>query len=498
MRTSVLSAALLIAHVGLEPAIAQQAQFIPLGGGIGFEGISADGMVTVGDTPYPTIEAFRWTSATGLEHLGFLAGGSFSLASGVNRDGSVIVGRGDSSGLLAFEAFVWTPGLRMVNLGALPGSSNSASLSVSLDGSVVVGTCEYVGYSEAFRWTNGTGMVGLGGFPGQPVDSDARATNGDGSVVVGVGKMGGIEHPFRWTSSTGMVSLGFLPGCTAGGAEDVSADGSVVVGVSWGTDMEAFRWTPGGGMVGLGDLAGGPLSSVAWGVSPSGLVIVGSGRTAADNEAVFWTPSQGPISIEARLTSLGVTSHNGWRLTYAHSVSADGLRIIGGGFNPLGQSEGWIAILPHDWMEYCTAKVNSLGCTPSIAGAGVPSASNAWSFEVVTSNVLNEKAGLYLYKVGGAPASVPFQGGTLCVGPSGIRRTPVVFSGGSPAPANDCSGAYELDFNAFAAGLSGGHPDPALLSPGSIYRCQAWGRDQGFSPPNNTSLSNALQVPIGP
>jgi hypothetical protein len=41
-------------------------------------------------------------------------------------------------------------------------------------------------------------------------------------------------------------------------------------------------------------------------------------------------------------------------------------------------------------------------------------------------------------------------------------------------------------------------PDAALRTPGNLYRIQAWGRDQGFAPPNNTSLSNALQVPIGP
>ena len=57
---------------------------------------------------------------------------------------------------------------------------------------------------------------------------------------------------------------------------------------------------------------------------------------------------------------------------------------------------------------------------------------------------------------------------------------------------------HSMDFNAFAAGLAGGNPDPALLTVGETYRCQAWGRDQGFPPPNNTALSNALEVPIGP
>jgi hypothetical protein len=166
--------------------------------------------------------------------------------------------------------------------------------------------------------------------------------------------------------------------------------------------------------------------------------------------------------------------------------------------NPAGQSQAWMARLPNAWISYCSGKTNSLGCLPSVSAAGTPSASNAWSFEVQTAQVLNQKSGLYLYKVGGSQAALPFQGGTLCVGPSGIRRAPVMFSGGNPAPTNDCSGVFLLDFNAFAAGLLGGNPDSALRSVGSVYRCQAWGRDQGFPSPNNTTLSNALEVPIGP
>ena len=39
---------------------------------------------------------------------------------------------------------------------------------------------------------------------------------------------------------------------------------------------------------------------------------------------------------------------------------------------------------------------------------------------------------------------------------------------------------------------------PALSVPGNTYQCQAWGRDPGFPAPNNTTLSDALDVTVGP
>ena len=139
---------------------------------------------------------------------------------------------------------------------------------------------------------------------------------------------------------------------------------------------------------------------------------------------------------------------------------------------------------------YCTAKINSLGCTPMISGTGSPSVSATSGFTVDCAMVRNGKSGLLFYKVAGAQANVTFQCGTLCVGPSGIKRTPAQSAGGNPPPANDCSGVYSLDMNAFAAGMAGGNPDPALLTAGNLVHCQWWGRDQGFAAPCNTTLSD--------
>ena len=147
---------------------------------------------------------------------------------------------------------------------------------------------------------------------------------------------------------------------------------------------------------------------------------------------------------------------------------------------------------------YCTPKVNSVGCTPAIAGLGLPSASGAGTFDVQAAMVRNNKSGLLFYKANGAQASLAFQCGTLCVGPSGIKRTPATSAGGNPPPANDCSGLFALDVNAFATGAAGGNPDPALAVPGTTVHAQWWGRDQGFAAPCNTTLSDGLEWVQGP
>jgi subtilase family protein len=147
-------------------------------------------------------------------------------------------------------------------------------------------------------------------------------------------------------------------------------------------------------------------------------------------------------------------------------------------------------------VAYCAGKLNSLGCLPAIAWTGAPSTSAGSGFTIKGDNVRNNKPGLLFYGVNG-PASVPFQNGTLCVA-SPIRRTPVVTSGGNPLPADDCSGEYAIDFNAFVVGTLGGSPLPALLVPGTQVHSQWWGRDPGFAPPDNTTLTNAVTFVMCP
>ena len=145
---------------------------------------------------------------------------------------------------------------------------------------------------------------------------------------------------------------------------------------------------------------------------------------------------------------------------------------------------------------YCAAKVNSLGCLPSIGFIGSSSATAGSGFTLLASNVRNNKPGLLIYTNNGA-ASIPFQGGLRCV-ESPVRRSIQLNAGGNPAPANDCSGVYSLDMNAFAVGALGGIPASYLTVPGTQVNVQGWGRDQGFTAPNNSTLTNGLQFAIRP
>ena len=330
---------------------ARAAEFIGLGDLPGgpvesfASGVSADGSVVIGESGSRNgsillyrSEAFRWTRDTGMVALGNLPGGSFSEASDVSADGSVVVGEGSSRQARGGdrEAYRWTAEFGMTGLGDLPGGSfNSRGISVSADGSVVVGRARGRSTWQAYRWTEDSGMTAL--LNG---DSHATGVSADGSVVVGYS-----TGAFRWTAENGVEALGDLPGGgTNSRAYAVSADGSTVVGfgiVDFGPPgeepREAFRWTAETGMVGLGG-----DNTWALAVSADGSTVVGTGE-----EAFIWNETNGLRNLKDVLVDdfrLG-SSLEGWTLTSATDISANGRTIVGNGTNSDGNAEGWIAML---------------------------------------------------------------------------------------------------------------------------------------------------------
>jgi hypothetical protein len=232
-------------------------------------------------------------------------------------------------------------------------------------------------------------------------------------------------------------------------------------------------------------------------------------KTNSLTEVVFVDATSGGIAVTAGNTFViemqGNNTGTGINGSYINPLSGPPLYpeplFLGGPgcFNDCGWRIGFntyvlVGMTPP--TTYCTAKLNSLGCVPAIGWTGIPSAASGSGFTVNCANVRNNKNGLLFYGVNGR-AAAPFQGGTLCVN-SPLKRATGVNSGGTPAPANDCTGAYAYDMNAFAVGALGGNPLPALAVPGTLVDCQWWGRDPGFPSPNNTSLSNGMEYTVGP
>lgn len=341
MRTNIPVSCAITAALAAASALYADADLQGLGVGTGATSVavSGDGSVVVGRVPTasgPSGEAFRWTAGEGVAGIGDLAGGPFySSGVAVSHDGSVVVGT--SLGAAGFEAFRWTAAGGMVGLGML-GGGGSEGFAVSADGLVAVGGSS----GEAFQWTAGGGMIGLGDLP-PCCGSLASGVSADGLIVVGTGDpVHSAAEAFRWTSPGGLIGIGQGDGVNSE-ANAVSADGSVIVGLS---SNVAVRWTESGTEMGeLGTLPGGTIYSEASAVSADGSIIVGYATTPGNQSVPFiWDAANGMRNLaDVLVNDLGVDLA-GWTLHFAWGISADGSTIVGTGNSAAG-NEAWIATL---------------------------------------------------------------------------------------------------------------------------------------------------------
>jgi len=299
-------------------------------------GISADGEVVVGGvtafSPWGGPSAGTWSlrwKEDAITNLGGLPatlglplgacdvdpfGGTpwedqvcLGVAEAASADGSVVVGRSGRS------AFRWESGSIMPLCqsggggGGSGGSSGGTALDVSADGSVVLSTC------GTFRWTEAGDLVQLD-RPG------GGGLSADGSVVVGVSRS--FRHP----------------GSAPEGCPPVRIDDPPIT-------REAFRWELTGScdphgpdnpcMVGLGDLPGGAFDSEATDVSADGSVVVGKSQSDLCSEAFRWE--------DGVMAGLGTVTDGGE--STAHAVSADGSVVVGdsiGGVYPFSTIEAFV------------------------------------------------------------------------------------------------------------------------------------------------------------
>ena len=224
---------------------------------------------------------------------------------------------------------------------------------------------------------------------------------------------------------------------------------------------------------------------------------VGSARGESAAPIVTGDAGQVWVSGVSRVEQFDASGRLDWRIhlsrpSWVGLVGRAGGRLVAAGTISSGANDTDGVVEQLDVRNspdgYCTAQVNSLGCTPSLTFAGNSSASSTSGFVVSVERLLNQKSGLFFYGTSGV-ANVPFHGGTLCVaGP--LARSALLTTGGSALPANDCSGALAIDFNALASNSS------TLAQPGTTVYVQAWSHDPGA--PSTANLSGALHFVVLP
>jgi probable HAF family extracellular repeat protein len=177
-------------------------------------------------------QAFRWTQATGMQGLG---AGTSALA--VSGDGTKVVG---FTGPFGNRPFTWTTGAGLQFLPTLDGSISGYATGINHDGSIIVGRSGVE--LRGTLWMNGVPTDLTNGS--MTMNLSASQVSDDGSVVAGLLNLGsGGSFAGVWTQGMGMMKLsdylalhgvsipaGFtLATCTA-----MSADGRTFAGYTTG------------------------------------------------------------------------------------------------------------------------------------------------------------------------------------------------------------------------------------------------------------------------
>ncbi len=236
----------------------------------------------------------------------------------------------------------------------------------------------------------------------------------------------------------------------------------------------------------------------------------GPSISADGDHIAFWSDASNLVPDETNLLD-DVFVHDGATgVTTCVSVNSAGIQGNGYSFDPSISADGrYVAfwsyaynlvpgdtnhtsdVYVHDEFDctpatYCTAKVSSNSCVPSIQGSGAPSFSSPSGFTLSTVQMESQQNALTFFGISGT-ATILFMGGLLCVQPP-IYRLNVQNTGGSAA----CQGAVSYTLADILANAAGG----AQVVEGTLVYCQTWGRDPGDI--FGISLSDALQFQACP
>jgi probable HAF family extracellular repeat protein len=166
-------------------------------------------------------------------------------------------------------------------------------------------------------------ITNVGILPGGTM-SQCSATSADGRVVVGIsfGEFGVTsDRSFRIVGNGAAQDIGILPGATDIWASSVSGDGATTIGLAFTpTGLRSFR-SQNGAFEDIGVLPGAPYGAEAYGVNYDGSVVVGTGSSPiADFRAFRWTRQTGMVDLGAL---------PGGTYSFGSAVSASGNVVVG-------------------------------------------------------------------------------------------------------------------------------------------------------------------------
>ena len=326
-----------------------------------------------------------WPALLGAQGSFTRLGTPAAYPTGISADGTIVVGARSNFG----PAFRWTAADGVVNIGGVGFQAR-----ISRDGKTIVSDAnDSNGLANAAIWQGGTNWKVLGGIPGGqpsgPYLSSAWDVSADGSVVVGLAWLTpGIAHGFRWDAKNGMTDLGGLQGRSTR-ASVVSADANVIAGFD--EDPLAYNhnnWRGAAWWQSLERLLN-PFGwiGVANAINNDGSVIVGTGTPVNTRHAYRYTAADGHIedlgALPRGLTPSGQQQED---QSSAAGVSDDGNVVVGiSGYRPPTDAMIWTpATKMVKLNDYLTSKgitgfdgwslIGATGVTPdgkTIIGTGI-------------------------------------------------------------------------------------------------------------------------------
>ena len=223
-------------------------------------GVNRDGQTVVGFawSGCTSARAFRWQESGGMVDLGSTVQGRSSRALGVSADGMIVVG--DQTTAEGFnQGARWAGGRQELMTG--PEGPAGSAMAANHDGSIVVGrvcvpASGRVGDQSAWIWKAQGGLTCLSAprrlvSPGPAIIVEAAATSDDGQMIGGSQNVGGSadSNAVLWIGGQPTYLKEFLQAnglpnafrtwINTGTITGISPDGRVLVG--WGAAAGGFR-----------------------------------------------------------------------------------------------------------------------------------------------------------------------------------------------------------------------------------------------------------------